>query len=650
MNKVYYNQLSKCEINKNFDIKYDVFKIKRKHSYYLFHRLKGVDDIVESVVYSGLTYYLLIKKDALTIEKLNNFFKSDDNDTVEKINREQLNDDRIVLNLLLLKNMQKMHGCKSSDLNGRYLKKIKEEDNMISGLDIAFYTNKFSGKMVLNSSVVSFMKCNCVKEELSSKDYFVIPYNNLLKHVPYRNDKNTHDIYVKRQFKGTHSTYEAYDVKFFSGNSKVDVIGSVYQAMSNEECLDAFEFEYEKMHKCDKESNKKICKDFKKMKDYYKEFFTQYPLNIVRHDLNVDLSIFDNKFPEIKYTISDQLDEQCLNLRILDSVKPGEDDLSDDLYNEDICSGLIVQHIGIKNLKSAPIQTSLRELIIKKELMNGQINSFGFDLFSEKEYDSLLFVKCYKNKDDEVQCAVIEINVKNGSIVKKYIVEHNDLCDLHHMLDMLDVKDIGAIMSNTGQILILKDTDYSVLPNYDVYLPEMEMVVQRNDFVLPGGIIYDFIRQYESENNVAISIFDKKPELSALVIENDNNDVLLQKVKQIVGHQTSLMKSFAQHIREKYGVALIAEFKSGKVLNENFPALSGVNYNAYFYTAANEIDCPKTQANFIKLKELVYDESTDASFFEDLLPFFFVPFVRNNMLCASPFPFKYVDEFWRSQI
>ena len=41
---------------------------------------------------------------------------------------------------------------------------------------------------------------------------------------------------------------------------------------------------------------------------------------------------------------------------------------------------------------------------------------------------------------------------------------------------------------------------------------------------------------------------------------------------------------------------------------------------------------------------------TDVAFFESLTPMFFVPFVRNNMLCAAPFPFKYLDEIYRKDL
>ena len=43
-------------------------------------------------------------------------------------------------------------------------------------------------------------------------------------------------------------------------------------------------------------------------------------------------------------------------------------------------------------------------------------------------------------------------------------------------------------------------------------------------------------------------------------------------------------------------------------------------------------------------------QSAEIVFFESLTPMLFVPCVRNNMLCAAPFPFKYLDEIPRKDL
>lgn len=644
---MYLNKVETFHINSKFEEMYDLFKIERNGTYFLFSVSPDFDNFIESVVYKGHTVYVLTKKDAVTSEKLKSYFVDGQLKSLEKISRRQIDDDSVLLNLILCKVCKEEHFCKPSDLNGRYLKIVKDYKKkgckkvIQNGLSVSFVRKRDTGEILMAANLESFMKIG--DKNISEKDYLTTPYQGIMKHIPFETVQNRDILYRKEQFSGKRDTFQSYSIKSFDGDSKIDIMGHVYRLILSEPYLDELEFSNLNMKKLDKYSVPNLCNDFKKMKEYYKHYFKNHQLYVVRHDLDVDEVEIKKVLAEIDFSVVDSIREDGLNLRILDSIVRGEDDVSDELYDLDMKSGCVVQHIGVQHLKKEPLITCLRELIIKQDIIDGKISSFDFGQFENSEIDEISFIKCYNLNEKLYYC--MTINIKTGEIVKTEVLRENEINKLDSFFASLEERDIGGIISSNGQKLILKDTYYNSMPNYDEYLPMLDSILQRNDFYLDSSFVVDFIFEYDGGSQR--SILDDNEELIQLL---NKERCLVIDVKKVLGHKSKLMIAMSKKIKDEYGVSVIANMKDAETINRCFPYLNGVNYCTNFYTTANEFSTPKEQANNIKLKEIEYGVGTDVAFFESLTPMFFVPFVRNNMLCAAPFPFKYLDEIYRKDL
>ena len=98
---MYLNKVETFHINSKFEEMYDIFKIERNGTYFLFSVSPDFDNFIESVVYKGHTVYVLTKKDAVTSEKLKSYFVVVQLKSLEKISRRQIDDDSVLLNLIL---------------------------------------------------------------------------------------------------------------------------------------------------------------------------------------------------------------------------------------------------------------------------------------------------------------------------------------------------------------------------------------------------------------------------------------------------------------------------------------------------------------------------------------------------------------------
>jgi hypothetical protein len=121
------------------------------------------------------------------------------------------------------------------------------------------------------------------------------------------------------------------------------------------------------------------------------------------------------------------------------------------------------------------------------------------------------------------------------------------------------------------------------------------------------------------------------------------------KAKKIPSNKT-LSNILDIWAREEYDVAIVNHLKSEKTRCDVFPGLLGMHYNDDYFTVSENEGSINNQPRNVKINQIIYYDNTGLDFFEKLLPLFYVPFVRNNMLSAKPFPFKYLDEWIKQQM
>lgn len=656
MLKHYYNKINNSvRVLQTFDEDFNLYMIIRADKSAPFDLITSLSDYSSeliSVCYDiNATYFITNSRSKLNETVLSNLFSKSVVKSCDKINSRMV-DKGVILNLLLNLYAAKRFNCSGSEINGSYHQIVKKSgSNMQIAITCRF--NQRGNNIDLSANVKTFSKFEKLteKDKGKCKRFFVISNGTMIRKP---SDCSIDDsIFVIKQLSRTDkSRYNAFELTHPTGNSKVDIIGDIYEYFKGCKYVHNFEFESMDMNSY---GDKKY---FDCLQKTYKDFYENRTLNVVCPD-NFDFSVFGQKqfeFINSIHRVSAPVDG--VNLVLMRFVKKGENVDADKQYVENVLGDHVCQHINIdqlEDLKSRDevadaIRTSLREIIIKHEVKAGKIDSFDWSVFNGVEFNTLTFVK--QDEDERDKYHIIVVNIHTGEIGVRSEARPKFLDEIG---PELDPSDIGTIISDHGHAITLRKTDYHIVPYYDEYREEVERIIDGLHLSVSGSEIYEKLLQIKTDENRLTNVIDAvlaSSKSSNIIYRGSENAMLLLDLKKIINgvkmaNTSVVINRIDEWIREEFDAAIVNHLKGMR--KTIFPGLIGLHYNDNYFSVAERADSVKNQARNIGLNEIIYHDDTDPIFFQSLLPLFYVPFVRNNMLSSKPFPFKYLDEWIRKE-
>lgn len=666
MLKHYFNQINpNVRILPALDEDFHIYKIIKRDAgkaLDLTAALNDYKDQIVSIRYSGAIIYVMVKSDsALNDDIIKDLLSSDDILGVDLATRNTI-DTQTVLNLLLYMYSTEKFGCAGHDINGKFVQVVQSSNN--DCISIVCQFNADNNDIRLDANVNTFSKFHLLTEKAQKKckGFYLLTNGTMIKKpVNMPNDETI--FALKQRFEGKKNSWDSFKLKSPSGNSKIDIIGDIYTYFKSSKYVANFDFECVDLEAYDDH------KYFDVTKKYYEEFFSKNALNVVCPN-DFDTSIFNQDcFSFIKTINFVDTPSNGLNLVLMKFTEKSENTEADELYINNYKSDYICQHINInefvdksenkkKNNKAktklaSAIITALRELIIKHELSTKKIESFDWTKCQDCSVSKLTFCKKLINNDGDELFYSIVIDMHTGELSTFVCDDPEFLGDaIYHM----DENDIGTIVAEDGRAIILQKTPHYIVPSYREYIDEISKILSGKSLAVDGDELYDeliAITKERPEWRESIQRILSDSSISPYVFENSEETIGILDVKGVIqkcGENPRAMSDRVDKwVRNEYDAAIVSHIKEEKTRNIVFPGLVGLHYNDDLFTVAESAHTISDQARNIGIKQIKYYNNATPDLFKSILPLFYVPFVRNNMLSAKPFLFKYLDEWIKQE-
>jgi hypothetical protein len=658
MSKHYFNKINPTvrmlpEIDEDFSI----YRITRRDVSNPFDLTAALGDYSEQIVsvrYAGAIIYVMVDHcSTLNISIMKSLFSHEDVVGVDAVRTHNI-DTLTILNLLLYRYAASKFQCSGSEINGRYIQVVKSSKQECLGIACQF--NGINNDIRLDANVNTFSKFHLLteKDRKKCKGFFLFKNGTMIK--KFADLPTDESVFaLKQRFRGKKNSWDSFKLKTPTGDSKIDIIGDIYSYFKSCKYVSGFDFDCVEMSKYDDH------KYFKSSQTYYEQFFGENAINVICPD-DFDFSIFSQDcFKFIKSINRVDFPTDGLNLVLMKFTGNGENEAADEAYLQNKTSEYVCQHINVEKVAgdetgkkaaqrkqklTSEIITALRELIIKQELKNRKIESFDWDKYCNSPISELTFCKKCVNDDDDEIFYSMTVNVHTGNITTMVDEEPEFLGDAIYYMDQ---SDIGIVLDN-GRALILRKSEYHIVPYYKEYQEEIFKYLNGKDLTVECDELYDeliVISRERPEWAQHIEFVLSTPEIAPYVFENSNETIDISVVKKTIqkcsANQRAISDRLDKWVREEYDAAIVSHIKGQK--DTVFPGLVGLHYNDNWFTVSESESSINEQPRNIKINQIEYFGEATPEFFKELLPLFYVPFVRNNMLSAKPFPFKYLDEW-----
>lgn len=322
------------------------------------------------------------------------------------------------------------------------------------------------------------------------------------------------------------------------------------------------------------------------------------------------------------------------------------------------------QNITIESnggLSLAAVKTTIKELIIKREIISSKLNLFdwgqlkyekswkfglGVDNKESKEIEKFIFMNI--EPDGFFNFSEINSNLLGGYKEYHTYIQEIEKAKKNEYKTGLRLE--GLVVSEDGDINLIFRTNEMAVPN----LPEIAKIINEVETPLPeykntgntlADLIDKFAMQSMSKDSDKISLLID--ELKKLSDEEINKNSLNKMINATTGKNSTVTKELRNYFLNEYNIRLIFS-KDKDYREELFDAALDIKYfvnsdtEAYYFVGQRDI-------NKYSFKDACYFRKIVAVngsklIFKELLPTMDVDFVRTGESTVIPFPFKYIRE------
>lgn len=635
---------------------YDIFKVEREGENlnyeinYIAELKKHKNEIYHILFCTGKLFYIIAKRQIFKDDnEIKNILNNIVNCDVCKIDATILKP-RVLLNLLLFTTASNSKNLSNGECisNSSYF--YYSSSGIIPGTVVAFDIRfvEYNNQIVLSSKVNTFTSLEKLGEH---KGPYFTPGAKTLKRIYDLNEMDKSIVYVKKGNINKKNTRVAFNYQESPDNQKLIVLGRIYKELKQSKYINCIEFQKEDLE----EYENMAC--YKFSLDYANKFFKKECLNIyIQEDLenkNEILKCLEEflKTNNMNYSIKNNYKDDLLLVILKDNGKNDKekDPLSDKIYEETFKNNRVTQHIGInslfKNLKKLSINEDaffacLKELIIKNEIKNKKINSFDFScLDKDSKYDFYVIDKKSEKDDNGNYTKFYQITMLttgeisfNSGLIKN---------DIYSNLLNRDKNISCVVVKNDNDILLIKDTDIHIIPDYNNFMDTYEKYYNSTKTLLQGNEILSIFEEIKQSNNELLE------DIKEVIEDSDINGFNSYSIKDIkFKYKKKLKEIFENKLEELgYNISIIGSFKSQESIDKYYPAVEKIHYNSSQYFVANEnpeFSFNKMKSNIIKKEIQILNG--DESIINDVLAMMYTPNVRYKQLTVMPFPLKYINE------
>lgn len=663
--------------NKSIDRDFDIYKISTEEKG-VFYKTNVLDIAktnfkATSVVYTwGNASYAMFKKGEVDKEKLKASINNEVvNMQVQKIDiiNEKIFDNVLTLLMINSLNVIKTDG-KYNNLTGKlyfinkdWYKRDKEKKvNGFYALEL-----KINNEMELTLNVKTFGRVNCFKDAKSlamtryifDKDTYELRKKLKLDRV------NEEECFIgKSTYSKVHNTVPFLDFKSYKNyrKCKIGVLDELLQDVESY-LSNYIKIENGKIEEYSRYEAKE--KDFKNID--YGNLLKHKRIILVDEVENCDskkLLVLISEFLEEKYKVKvekrDKIDTEEYNLKIIHGAEYYEvNDLEDPYKNED-CN-YVIQHITlesfIENLNNDKIEKAsltkiIQELIIKGDILNGNISIVDWENYNYKH--EWTFLKRKKIQVDKKNCKYIyckmkilksgtlEINIQDSSIINYEDWEWNAIVDAYDGGSTYKKEDTieGIFYKDYENINKIYKTDKTTMPNFEG-LRDLLKKADKSKKISVSEII-NSLDNFDSDDKKTIEhkeqFINKLKAFSEYKTISEINKEM--KIKSKGG------KAINKHILNELNILINPELKTGDRKFELFGPMLEIKYynkgnDIHYFVGIEPKNIKQSFRNACTIRKVIADEKNE---FENIVNLLAVDFVKNGQYTVVPFPFKYINE------
>jgi hypothetical protein len=367
----------------------------------------------------------------------------------------------------------------------------------------------------------------------------------------------------------------------------------------------------------------------------------------------------------------------AFNLRIIhDKSYYTQHDIKDEYKPSD--SKTQRQNITIESnryLSLAAVKTTIKELIIKREIVNGKLKlfdwsqlkyekswKFGFavDNKESKEIEKFIFMNI--EPDGSFSFSEIERSLLGG--YQQYHTYIEEIEKAKKDEDKTGLKLEGLVVSEDGDINLLFRTNEMAVPN----LPEIAQILDELQSELPenkrtGNDLADIVQEFlQSSNKLDHEKFNS---LSEALINKGNETLSKSELYYLIGQylgstrkqknketyvsNTKEATDFRDYLLDKHQIRLKFP-QDNQTKDDLFDPYFNIKYfedtetQAYYCVGSRREKLQFSFKDACHLRKILAVNGSKL-IFKELLPTMDVDFVRTGESTVIPFPFKYIREY-----
>ncbi|MFK0732614.1 MAG: hypothetical protein ACFKPT_30275 [Gloeotrichia echinulata GP01] len=316
------------------------------------------------------------------------------------------------------------------------------------------------------------------------------------------------------------------------------------------------------------------------------------------------------------------------------------------------------QHLtieSIESISSATLKTSIKELLIKRDISSRKLNLFdwyklqltGNWTFAAWDEDAshVIFMEIYPNGDFLFH----KIDYQNIFDYQRFQQYRELMVDNYgNKIRMLE----GLVISDTGDINQIFCTDEISLPE----LSKIEAIITEVDTELPesqrtgndlAALIQEFATEiFNKDSDELVVLCDELRSLgSSELTKNSFRKLLNDKL----GKNTNVASKLRHYLLTRHQIRLNFP-KQKESLEDLFDASLNIRYfgeterEAYYFVGGRRDSVQFSFKDACHLRRIVTVNDSKL-IFRQLLPTMDVDFVRTGQSTVIPFPFKYIREY-----
>lgn len=311
-------------------------------------------------------------------------------------------------------------------------------------------------------------------------------------------------------------------------------------------------------------------------------------------------------------------------------------------------NGCIIQHLVQGNENKESILTCLEELLIKESLLKNKLPDFMQGILPDnKEY---IFYLTTRHNEEESNNLYHKIIIKNNHVdyvTNQTIIDEDEMAFFN--------MDFKTIVDENRNAIRIYETKSCAFPDFDKLNSIITEGADKNNVKIPLSYIRDRLEEAPKSKTLskidkenALKLIEKTPDLN-LDLELPINVVREKYFKK----RTDINKKDETGCSGKSNFSNLFDFVIGEDITFHlqaktedgidglYPSFIDVSYNDDKYMVATGHSLSDKMHRAILVRRY---EVEGENFFEEILPSFYVPFVRRNSLTVYPFVFKLLRE------